>query len=488
MSERPIPHSYWVIPGRLLAGEFPVEYAAADDSTRLQQLLTAGVDCFIDLTQRKELASYAQLLPARVSYINCPLPDHDIPKTPQDMRGILATLQAQLARGGCVYVHCRAGIGRTGTVIGCFLVEQGLSGDGALDELNRLWQQNTLSAIWPEVPETDAQRQYVSDWTPAGSGVSSLATEVAVRSLRERFLGARVGLAVGDALAAATQLRRFGSFEGVGDMLGGGPYDLPRGAWSDDTAMALCLADSLIACGRSDPADQLQRYLRWKSSGYLAATGQCLGITASTAQALARAQWRNRSFAGSSHDPARCEPEPLSRLAPAVLHGFGDVNLVTAAVLDAVRVTSQSPRVLDCARLQAAMLQAALHGETRARVLAPEASHFGHPALHASLLTDADQQRQPAGADAPAALAAARAALSGTANFRDGALAAINLGGNSDVIGAVYGQLAGAYYGINAIPQSWRAALVQRAEIEHFADKLLTAALVRMANAAPLAS
>jgi ADP-ribosylglycohydrolase len=488
VSGTPIPHSYWVMPGSLLAGEYPIEFAAADDSTQLSQLLAAGVDCFIDLTQRREISGYAHLLPERASYISCPLPDHDIPRSPQDMRAILVILQQQLARGRCVYVHCRAGIGRTGTVIGCYLVEQGLSGDGALDELNRLWQQNALSSVWPEVPETEAQRQFVAAWTPAAStDPASPAAEVAVRTLRDRFLGAMVGLAVGDALAAATQLRRVGSFTSVGDLLGGGPYDLPRGAWSDDTAMALCLADSLLACGSSDPADQLQRYLRWKSEGYLAATGQCVGITASTAQALARAQWRSRSFAGS-HDPARTEPEPLSRVAPAVLHGFGDVGMVTASVLDAMRVTNQSPRVLDCARLQAAMLQSALHGETRTRVLSPDARYFAKPALRPDLLGAADERRQPSGADAPAALAAARSALAGTTSFRDGALRAVNLGGNSDVIGAIYGQLAGAFYGINGIPQAWRAALVQRLQIEAFADKLLTAALVRMANAAPLAS
>jgi ADP-ribosylglycohydrolase len=488
VSDSPIPHSYWVIPGSLLAGEYPIEFSAADGLTQLERLLAVGVDCFIDLTQRKEIAAYEQLLPERVRYVNCPLPDHSVPKTLQHMRDILAVLQSELARGSCVYVHCRAGIGRTGTVIGCFLVEQGLSGDGALDELNRLWQQNTLAEIWPEVPETEAQRQYVIDWSPGAKApgtkaTTAIATEVAVRSLRDRFLGAMVGLAVGDAVAAATQLRRPGSFADVGDMLGGGPYDLPRGAWSDDTAMALCLADSLITCGQSDPADQLDRYVRWKNSGYLTATGQCVGITAATAQALARAQWRNRSFAGS-HDPARSEPEPLSRLAPAVLFSFGDVNLVSTYVVDATRVTCQSPIVLTCARLQSAMLLAALHGEPREQVLAPAKQFLSKPSIPADLLTAADQARQPAGADAVAALAAARGALASTGNFRDGALAAVNLGGNSDVIGAIYGQLAGAYYGINAIPQTWRTALVQRVQIESFADQLLTAALVRMAGTA----
>jgi ADP-ribosyl-[dinitrogen reductase] hydrolase len=483
VSGSPIPHSYWVIPGSLLAGEYPIEFSLAGGPTPLERLLEAGVDCFVDLTQLQELVPYQAQLPKHVRYFRCPVADHSVPKAVQQMRDILATLERELASGRCVYVHCRAGIGRTGTVVGCYLVEQGLTGDGALDELNRVWQQNTLSEIWPEVPETEAQRQYVLDWTPPAGAQAFVDTEVAVRSLRDRFLGSLLGLAVGDALAATTQLRRAGSFTGIGDMLGGGPYDLPRGAWSDDTAMALCLADSLIACGKSDTGDQLARYLRWKSGGYLSATGQCVGITAATAQALARAQWRNRSFAGS-HDPARSEPEPLSRVAPAVMHGFGDVQRVHSQVAEATRVTCQSPRVLECARLQAAMLQAALHGEPKERVLTPSSDYVGSPPLRADVLTTADELRQPAGADAPGALAAARRALASAGNFRDGALLAVNMGGNSDVIGAIYGQLAGAYYGVNAIPRAWRAAVAQRAKIEEFADQLLTQALVRMANVA----
>ena len=146
-----------------------------------------------------------------------------------------------------------------------------------------------------------------------------------VRELRERFQGAMQGLAVGDALAAATQFRRAGSFAPVGDLLGGGPFDLPRGAWSDDTAMALCLAESLTERDGFDAADQLARYTRWQREGYLSATGQCLGITAATARALAAAQWRGRPLSESS-DPAPLESEPLSRVAPIVLHFFADAR------------------------------------------------------------------------------------------------------------------------------------------------------------------
>ena len=129
MSGTPIPRSYWVVPGRLLAGEYPLE--------RLEQLLAAGVNTFIDLTQPRENESYRQLLPQEVQYLNKPIPDHDVPKKHAHMHDIQAALADALAADRCVYVHCRAGIGRTGTVIGCHLVEQGLTGEAAFAELNR---------------------------------------------------------------------------------------------------------------------------------------------------------------------------------------------------------------------------------------------------------------------------------------------------------------------------------------------------------------
>ena len=108
-------------------------------------------------------------------------------------------------------------------------------------------------------------------------------------------------------MAAATQYRRPGRFTPVGDMLGGGPFDLPRGAWSDDTAMALCLAESLLERAGFDARDQVERFRRWQQQGHLSATGQCVGITAATARALARAQWRRQAFSGS-HDPDALDP------------------------------------------------------------------------------------------------------------------------------------------------------------------------------------
>jgi len=160
----PLAHSYWVEPARLLAGEHPCAVEGIARSRRVQLLLASGVRTFIDLTQAGEMPDYDNLLPEGVAYHRIAIPDHSIPENPQRMRQVQQTLATELRGGGAVYVHCRAGYGRTGTAIGCYLREKGLGPHQALDELNRLWQQNARSGIWPMVPETAAQERYILEW------------------------------------------------------------------------------------------------------------------------------------------------------------------------------------------------------------------------------------------------------------------------------------------------------------------------------------
>ena len=470
----PLANCYWVVPGRLLAGEYPGGASAEATRERLARLAEAGIGCFIDLTVPGELPAYAECLPAGIEHRRFPVTDHGVPAERGQMAQTLESLRQALSGPGAVYLHCRAGIGRTGMVAGCLLVERGLTGEAALGELNRLWQQSERSALWPSVPETEAQVQYVRGWVPQGAGdadpLLSPDTLTAARGIRERFLGALLGLAVGDAVAAATQYRRPGRFAPVGDLLGGGPFELPRGAWSDDTAMALCLAESLAECEGSNARDQVARYLRWQQEGHLSATGECLGITAGTARALARAQWRRQAFSGS-HDPDIVDPEALSRIAPVVMYFFADAPRAEHQAAEAARTTSQAPAVLSACRTLARALHAALSGSPRAAILAqapPARAGSAVPAI--------------AGATAPEALAAALEAFARTDNFRDAVLAAANLGGNSDVIAAVTGALAGAHYTQSSIPALWRNSLMKRQLIESSADRLLAHALVGLAG------
>jgi hypothetical protein len=161
----PIANSYWVLPGRLLAGEHPWGGGEAAISRRLMLLQAAGVRHFIDLTQPGEMQAYSQLLPDTVAYHNLPIPDHSIPGQPARMREIQQLLARQLTAGpGAVYVHCRAGIGRTGTVIGCWLRERGVPSGAVLAELNQLWRHNARAASWPWIPETPEQESYILEW------------------------------------------------------------------------------------------------------------------------------------------------------------------------------------------------------------------------------------------------------------------------------------------------------------------------------------
>ncbi|MGH8180941.1 MAG: ADP-ribosylglycohydrolase family protein [Steroidobacteraceae bacterium] len=289
------------------------------------------------------------------------------------------------------------------------------------------------------------------------------ATLAAARGVRERFLGALLGLAIGDAIAAPTQYRRPGTFTPVGDLIGGGPFALPRGGWSDDTAMALCLADSLLATDGFDARDQVARYRRWQREGYLSATGQCLGITASTARALAMSQWRRQLFSGS-HSPDQLDPEPLSRVAPVVMFFLAVEQEAVQLASDAARTTCQAPAVLGACRDLGGALFLALQGQPKARVLSriSSAAEPGAPGTAA---------RGDGGVTE--ALAIAFEAFATTGNFRDAVLHAANCGGNSDVATAACGQLAGAFYGASAIPAPWRESLLLRDLIETYADRLL---------------
>jgi ADP-ribosylglycohydrolase len=519
----PLPNTYWAIPGLLLGGEHPAALTADATRQRLGQLLAAGIECFLDLTHPAEIESYDQALPFHIEYLRKPIRDHGLPERREHMMEILDCLQDALTSSRPAYVHCRAGIGRTGMVIGCLLVERGLTGEQALDELARVWQQSERSKFWPSVPETEAQTDYVRRWerrvrrapahearpgepaaevsvrrepaaTPAprepvavdgqqhGPALGAAAAEpepgpdplldpetlAAARSLRERFLGAMLGLATGDAVAAATQYRRPGTFTPVGDLIGGGPFELPRGGWSDDTAMALCLADSLLATDSFDARDQVERYARWQREGYLSATGQCLGITASTARALAMAQWRRQLFAGS-HAPDQLDPEPLSRVAPVVLFFFAAQDEAIQLASDAARTTCQAPAVLAACRDLAHALFLALSGQPKARIVAGPSAAVAHP----SEARRRETAKARGNGTVTEALAIALEAFGATDNFRDAVLHAANHGDNSDVAAAACGQLAGAFYGASAIPAPWRECLLERELIESYADRLL---------------
>jgi hypothetical protein len=148
----------------LLAGEHPYGEDDADTRERLIRMRDAGVDYFIDLTQQNEMPEYAHLLAANTKYLRSAIRDVEVPDEFAQMREIQSRIRAGLIFGRCIYVHCRAGIGRTGMVAGCYLAEQTLDGKAALAQLNSLWQQSERAKSWPKVPQTSKQARYIVRW------------------------------------------------------------------------------------------------------------------------------------------------------------------------------------------------------------------------------------------------------------------------------------------------------------------------------------
>ena len=172
IGERPLPNSYWVIPGRFAAGEYPGAKDPREAATRLRALLRSGIDHFIDLTTPQDgLEPYietakreARGLGLSPGWERHAIADVSVPSSPEQMSSILNAIDAAMDDGRTVYLHCWGGVGRTGTVVGCWLVRRGHTGDEALEQIAEWWQ--GVEKVWrlPSSPETDAQRDYIRYW------------------------------------------------------------------------------------------------------------------------------------------------------------------------------------------------------------------------------------------------------------------------------------------------------------------------------------
>ena len=300
---------------------------------------------------------------------------------------------------------------------------------------------------------------------------------------QDRYRGALLGLAAGDALGTTLEFKRPGTFTPITDMVGGGPFDLRPGEWTDDTSMALCLAESLVECRRFDPVDQLQRYVRWWHEGHHSSTGRCFDIGYTVRGALMRFQRTGEQWSGST-DPNTAGNGSLMRLAPVPLFFAADPARAIARAADSSRTTHGAPEAIDACRYFAGLIVGAIEGRAKSDLLAPGFAPIDGlweevplaPAI-AEIANGSFNDREPpeiAGTGyVVRSLESALWAFAKSTTFEDGALLAVNLGDDADTTGAIYGQIAGAHYGVEAIPSRWREKLAGRETLDGLADALL---------------
>jgi ADP-ribosyl-[dinitrogen reductase] hydrolase len=300
---------------------------------------------------------------------------------------------------------------------------------------------------------------------------------------RSRFRGSLLGLAVGDALGTTLEFRPPGSFKPIQEMHGGGPFNLEPGQWTDDTSMALCLADSLVSCQGFNSFDQIQRYLRWYRDGLWSSNGRCFDIGNTVRDALERFEHTADPFSGSN-DPRSAGNGSIMRLAPVAMFFARYPGDAVEYCAQSSRTTHAARLAVDACRYLGALLVGALNGIGKDRLLggcynpAPGIWQANPLAPEIEAVANGSfRLRQPpqirGSGYVVESLEAALWAFHHSSDFRQGCLMAANLGDDADTTAAVFGQLAGAYYGEQGIPSEWLRVLALREKIQALADLLL---------------
>jgi ADP-ribosyl-[dinitrogen reductase] hydrolase len=297
------------------------------------------------------------------------------------------------------------------------------------------------------------------------------------KSTREsRAIGALLGLAVGDALGTTLEFSQRDSRPLVKDMVGGGPFNLAPGQWTDDTSMALCLADSLITCEGLDQRDLMDRFVRWWQRGERAVTGRCFDIGVTTAAALERFIATGDPMAGMT-EPSTAGNGSLMRLAPVAIRWHRDPATAASAARLQSQTTHGAPEAVEACSWFAELLVAAIGGEPKETLLLPRdlAASPGVSEIARGAWRHKGRESVRSSGYVLHTLEAALWCVHHSASFEEALLLAANLGEDADTVAAVTGQLAGALQGEEAIPAPWRKRLALSSEIAALARALYAA-------------
>ena len=433
-----------------------------DLGTDLDAIRDWGAAVVVSLVEQHELEALAvsnlgaEVVNRHMEWLHLPIPDVSVPQVQFEQVWQLkgAGLRARLRDGFDVVVHCKGGLGRAGMIAARLLAELGVEPSEAISRVR---------SVRPDAIETPAQEAYVRTISPIEEPRPSLTRD----AIQDRAVGTLVGLAVGDALGTTLEFTARDSYPPLTDIVGGGPFNLAPGQWTDDTSMALALADSLSICGDLDPADLMRRFVSWRDDGAYSCTGRCFDIGTTVSQSLRRWQHTGDPIAGSI-DPNSAGNGSLMRLAPVALFPWPNREKILQCAADQGRTTHAAPEAISGCVAFADMLTDAINGQSRLEVLRTRAGPYAgaiRTIMGGSWRGKGRGKIQSSGYVAHS-LEAAIWSVARTADFSGAVLCAANLGGDADTTAAIAGQLAGALYGLSGIPSSWLTKLAWRDRIE----------------------
>ena len=291
----------------------------------------------------------------------------------------------------------------------------------------------------------------------------------------DRFRGCLFGLACGDAVGTTVEFKRRGMFDPVTDMVGGGPFRLQPGQWTDDTSMALCLAASLVELGNFDAKDQMERYCRWVETGYMSSNGRCFDVGVTVGGALNQFRKSGNPFSGPTN-PQTAGNGCIMRLAPIPMFYYPDRSNAIKMSGESSRTTHGAEECIDCSQLLGAILFQALDGCSKEEVL------LGHgmdnfTSMKVTRIANGDYRQKTefdirGSGYVVQSLEAALWCFWNTDNFKEAILMATNLGDDADTTAAICGQVAGAFYGESGIPTQWLELLAMKEIIGALAENL----------------
>lgn len=404
-----------------------------------------------------------QVAARHMQWYHLPIPDVSTPGREFDRswKQVGEGLKARLRDGFNVLVHCKGGLGRAGTIAARLMIELGVSPEAAVE---------VIRAARPGAIETAGQLAYVMKLKAVPEAQPATNDD----AIRDRATGALLGLAVGDAVGTTLEFRKRDSSPVLTDMFGGGPFGLKPGQWTDDTAMALAFADSLVEYPSLDEADLMRRFVEWHEQGTYSCTGSCFDIGITTQQALSRWKKSGNPIAGST-DPQTAGNGSLMRLSPVAVRHWRNRSLMRDAAARQSRTTHGAAEAVDACVAFAEMLADAIEGAKRSEVLRSRIEPYtgSIQAIVAGSWRGKRRSDIRSTGYVAHSLEASIWSVGRTGSFSEAVLLAANLGEDADTTAAITGQLAGAINGASGIPDSWQSKVAWGPRIRTMADALM---------------